>query len=139
MLTALYARTPSGSRCCRSSRSWRLLEASKEERQNFEISPSGYGVHWPDVDEDLSARGLLRGTPAPRPGSRSDLKKEREEQAEKGWDAPRIKQLRRRLNLMQEEFAKKMGVRQATVSAWENTKQKPSPMACRLFELLHSG
>ena len=47
--------------------SWRLLEATPEERQNFRISPSGYGVHWPNVDEDLSARGALRGTPAPRP------------------------------------------------------------------------
>ena len=47
--------------------SWRLLEATPEERQNFEISPSGYGVHWPDVDEDLSGHGALRGIPAPRP------------------------------------------------------------------------
>ena len=47
--------------------SWRLQEATPEERQNYAISPSGYGVHWPDVDEDLSARGALRGTPAPRP------------------------------------------------------------------------
>ena len=51
--------------------SWRLQEATPSERQNYEISPSGYGVRWPDVDEDLSARGVLRGTPAPRPdGSR---------------------------------------------------------------------
>lgn len=51
--------------------SWRLQEATLFERQNYEISPSGYGVHWPDVDEHLSARGALRGTPAPRPdGSR---------------------------------------------------------------------
>ena len=47
--------------------SWRLQEATPQERQNYEISPSGYGVHWPDVDEGLSARGALRGTPAPRP------------------------------------------------------------------------
>ena len=47
--------------------SWRLQKATPEERQNYEISSSRYGVHWPDVDEDLSAWGALRGTPAPRP------------------------------------------------------------------------
>lgn len=49
--------------------SWRLEGATEEERQNFQISPSGYSVHWPDLDEDLSARGALRGTPAPRPST----------------------------------------------------------------------
>ena len=49
--------------------SWRLQKATPAERRHFEISPSGYGVHWPHVDEDLSARGALRGTPAPKPGS----------------------------------------------------------------------
>jgi hypothetical protein len=49
--------------------SWRLEGATEEERQNFQINPSGYSVHWPDVDEDLSARGALRGTPAPRPST----------------------------------------------------------------------
>jgi len=37
----------------------RLLEASMEERMRFEISPSGYGIHWPLIDEDLSIDGLL--------------------------------------------------------------------------------
>ena len=36
-----------------------LLEASDVERITFEISPSGYGVHWPLIDEDLSIDGLL--------------------------------------------------------------------------------
>ena len=49
--------------------SWRLERATEEECQNFRISPSGYSVHWPDVDEDLSTRGALRGTPAPRPST----------------------------------------------------------------------
>jgi len=31
-----------------------LLHASEQERQTFEISPSGYGIHWPSLDEDLS-------------------------------------------------------------------------------------
>jgi hypothetical protein len=44
----------------------RLLNASEEERQNWRISGGGYGIHWPDVDEDLSTEGLLRGAPAPR-------------------------------------------------------------------------
>ena len=26
----------------------------------------GYGLHWPDIDEDISTEGLLRGAPAPR-------------------------------------------------------------------------
>ena len=37
----------------------RLLRASSEGRNHFEISPSGYGVHWPLIDEDLSIDGLL--------------------------------------------------------------------------------
>ena len=42
----------------------RLLEASTEQRQNWKISGAGYGIHWPDLDEDLSTEGLLRGAPA---------------------------------------------------------------------------
>jgi hypothetical protein len=44
----------------------RLLNASEKERQNWQVSGGGYGIHWPDVDEDLSTEGLLRGAPAPR-------------------------------------------------------------------------
>ena len=47
--------------------SWRLSEAAPEQRQNYEILGSGEGVHWPDVDEDISAAGMLHGTPARRP------------------------------------------------------------------------
>ena len=37
-----------------------LLAAAKEEEQNeFEVSPSGYGIHWPLIDEDISTDGLL--------------------------------------------------------------------------------
>jgi hypothetical protein len=36
-----------------------LLHASAEERMRYEISPSGYGIHWPLIDEDLSADALL--------------------------------------------------------------------------------
>jgi hypothetical protein len=38
----------------------RLLKASPLQRQHFEISASGYGIYWPEVDEDLSVGGLLR-------------------------------------------------------------------------------
>lgn len=47
--------------------SWRLSEATAEQRAHFEIIGDGQGVHWPDVDEDLSAQGMLTGSPAPRP------------------------------------------------------------------------
>ena len=44
----------------------RLLNASVPSRQNWKISSGGYGIHWPDLDEDLSTEGLLRGAPAPQ-------------------------------------------------------------------------
>jgi hypothetical protein len=47
--------------------SWRLAGATPEQRQRFEIIGSGQGVHWPDVDEDISARGMLNGVPARPP------------------------------------------------------------------------
>jgi len=43
----------------------RLLDASEAQRKNWRIAGGGYGIHWPDVDEDLSTEGLLRGAPAP--------------------------------------------------------------------------
>jgi hypothetical protein len=47
--------------------SWRLSEATPRQRNHFEIMGNGQGVHWPDVDEDISAWGMLYGTPARRP------------------------------------------------------------------------
>lgn len=47
--------------------SWRLSEATPEQRVHYEIIGSGQGVHWPDVDEDISAIGMLQGAPARRP------------------------------------------------------------------------
>lgn len=41
------------------SQSKRLASASQSERENFIVSPAGYGIHWPDVDEDLSIDGLI--------------------------------------------------------------------------------
>lgn len=42
----------------------RLLDATAEQRSRWTISGAGYGIHWPDIDEDLSTEGLLRGAPA---------------------------------------------------------------------------
>jgi hypothetical protein len=44
----------------------RLLHATTEQRSHWKIVGSGYGIHWPDIDEDLSSEGLLRDAPAPR-------------------------------------------------------------------------
>lgn len=44
----------------------RLLRATPEQRANWELCGAGFGIHWPDVDEDLSTEGLLRGIPAAR-------------------------------------------------------------------------
>lgn len=40
--------------------STRLFEASEEERNLFKISPSGYGIHWPLIDEDISVNELVK-------------------------------------------------------------------------------
>ncbi len=47
----------------------RLLHATPEQLANWRVSGGGFGIHWPDVDEDLSTEGLLRGAPAPHSGS----------------------------------------------------------------------
>jgi hypothetical protein len=44
----------------------RLLDATAQQRNNWRIAGGGYGIHWPDIDEDLSTEGLLRGAPAPK-------------------------------------------------------------------------
>ena len=48
--------------------SWRLSEATSDQRFRFEIIGSGSGIHWPDADEDISVEGMLHGIPARRPG-----------------------------------------------------------------------
>ena len=47
--------------------SWRLSEATPEQRANWRIVGSGEGIHWPEIDEDISVRGMLDGVPARRP------------------------------------------------------------------------
>lgn len=44
----------------------RLLQATPRDRDNWELAVAGFGIHWPDSDEDLSVEGLLRGAPSLR-------------------------------------------------------------------------
>ena len=44
----------------------RLLNATAAQRGNWQVAGGGYGIHWPEIDEDLNSEGLLRGAPAPR-------------------------------------------------------------------------
>ncbi|GAB4117488.1 MAG: hypothetical protein Tsb0027_10110 [Wenzhouxiangellaceae bacterium] len=39
----------------------RLAHAEKDQLENYELLGDGEGIHWPDIDEDLSVAGLLRG------------------------------------------------------------------------------
>lgn len=48
--------------------SWRLSDATAKQRANWRLIGSGEGVHWPDVDEDISVRGMLDGIPSRHPG-----------------------------------------------------------------------
>jgi hypothetical protein len=52
--------------------SWRLTEATPEQRKHYEIIGDGHGVRWPDIDEDISAEGMLYGIPAPRPKQKAN-------------------------------------------------------------------
>ena len=45
----------------------RLANATPKQRNNWELAGAGYGIHWPDIDEDLSTEGLLQGRKAPQP------------------------------------------------------------------------
>ena len=42
----------------------RLLHATPPQRDNWRIAGGGFGIHWPEIDEDLTAEGLLAGIPA---------------------------------------------------------------------------
>ena len=53
----------------------KLLNATHKQRANWESCGGGYGLHWPDIDEDLSTEGLLRGSPAPKPAHKKIVKK----------------------------------------------------------------
>lgn len=49
----------------------RLANATPKQRNHWQLAGGGYGIHWPDIDEDLSTEGLLRGARAPQAGLRS--------------------------------------------------------------------
>jgi hypothetical protein len=44
----------------------RLLHATADQRADWQTCAGGFGIHWPQIDEDLSTEGLLRGAPAHR-------------------------------------------------------------------------
>jgi hypothetical protein len=50
--------------------SWRLSDATPEQRARYELLGDGTWIRWADVDEDISIRGMLEGVPARRPGPR---------------------------------------------------------------------
>ena len=45
----------------------RLLHAEPDQRNDWELIGEGEGIHWPQLDEDLSVAGILRGTRGPQP------------------------------------------------------------------------
>lgn len=47
----------------------RLANATQAQREHWELYGAGYGIHWPELDEDLSTEGLLLGAKAPQPRS----------------------------------------------------------------------
>ncbi|MEW6068284.1 MAG: DUF2442 domain-containing protein [Nitrospirota bacterium] len=51
----------------------RLVQATAEERNNWRLIGRGYGIHWEDLDEDISVEGLLAGKPSGE--SQSSFKK----------------------------------------------------------------
>jgi hypothetical protein len=53
----------------------RLLKATAKEKSHWELCGGGFGIHWPDIDEDLSSEGLLRGAPAPNASRQKTAKK----------------------------------------------------------------
>ena len=57
--------------------SWRLSDATPQQRTHFRLIGAGQGIHWPDVDEDISVEGMLHGVPARRPKSTTALERGR--------------------------------------------------------------
>ena len=60
--------------------SWRLSDATQAQRVNWQLIGDGHGVHWPDIDEDISAAGMLNGIPAHRPKNRPHARANRRRQ-----------------------------------------------------------
>ena len=71
--------------------SWRLSDATPEQRANWQLIGDGSGIHWPDVDEDISADGMLNGIPARRPARRTAASKSAAPVRQRGKATPRSK------------------------------------------------
>ncbi len=48
--------------------STKLASADERTKMNFEVSPSGYGIHWPELDEDLSIDGMIKAAKVRKAG-----------------------------------------------------------------------
>ena len=46
----------------------KLALADERTKMNFEVSPSGYGIHWPELDEDLSIDGMIKAAKVRKTG-----------------------------------------------------------------------
>ncbi len=46
----------------------KLAFADERTKRNFEVSPSGYGIHWPELDEDLSIDGMIKAAKVRKTG-----------------------------------------------------------------------
>lgn len=66
----------------------RLLNATPAQRKNWKIAGGGYGIHWPDIDEDLSTDGLLRGARAPKSVPAMAPTREGQSETKYGYDIP---------------------------------------------------
>ena len=65
----------------------RLVHASQKERNNWRLIARGHGIHWEDIDEDVSVEGLLAGRPSGE--SQASFKK---------WLDKRVARVRKRSN-----------------------------------------
>lgn len=69
--------------------SWypRLLHATERQRKSWRVCGGGYGISWPEIDEDLSTEGLLRKARAPLSGQPLRYEDPTEPVAEEDWEA----------------------------------------------------
>jgi len=49
----------------------RLLRATPKQQTNWQVAGAGFDIHWPEIDEDISVEGLLRGAPVPGPSAKA--------------------------------------------------------------------
>ncbi len=50
---------------------WRLAQATLEQLKNWRFIGGGFGIHWEDIDEDISIAGILKGNKDPNPPNAS--------------------------------------------------------------------